>query len=352
MSDRPAGNDRLDDHVDEDEHDPALKESAEGFRDRLPSTPDIALGSKLETLGRMLATGLLWPPKALASILISILDTFGLFLGLLPLVGARIWKKVAKRSFEQYDKAHSGDVTGIVTLDSGEVDFYGIDFVEGDDDEKPGWTPTNGWDKVWHEGAEGREVDQLGKAKVALFDESAHQRATPTEARWAQALALGKENVQDLYRNANLSVVKIDPSANDAGAIADGGAVQSEVTVDAKGELEDNLVDIGPGDGYDGTRISTKLVKETYRDKAGSEQMELNEERAFLAGMRNSETPSLGKILLYVAMIVAAATMGPPFVSGLFSEAGGGSSSGGGMLPFMIDASQHALTVLPSLGVM
>jgi hypothetical protein len=351
---RPGGNDRLDDHVAEDEHEPALKESAESFRDALPSTPDTRLGSTMEAIGRALATGLLWPFQALASIVITALDTAGLFIGLVPLAGTRMWRKFAIRSIEQYDKAHSGDVTGFVTLDSGEVKPYAVEFQEGDDDQKPGWTPTNGWDKVWHEGADGREVDTWGRAKVIWLDESAHQRATPVEARFANALAIGKERVTNVFEDAQLTQVSIQQPEQDGAAIADGGV--SEVTVDAKGALSDSLVDIGPEDDYDGTRVSVRRVKETYRDNPASEQMELNEDRAYLAGLQNTETPSLAKILLYVLGIVAAATMGPPFVTGLFSE-GGGSGGGGGLIPFVIDGAAQAsvyatsaLAHLPTLG--
>ncbi|RLM53188.1 hypothetical protein DVK02_14965 [Halobellus sp. Atlit-31R] len=250
---------------------------------------------------------------------------------------SRVWKSLAQFAIYRYHKKAGGDAIGLVHMPSGNVDLEAVKYVAEDPEEKKsaGWHAKSR-EKSWDEGADGREVDYLGgKTPIALFDESASQRATPLEARWAQALDL--DRVEDVYLNAQLRQVKVEsPGAGANGAaIADGG-VTSDVTVDAKGPLADNLVDISPRDNHDGMRISTRKVKNTYRQEAGSEKIEEAKRLGFLAGrMGNMDRTDMVKIMLIALGIVAAATMGPGLIEGLFSSASSATSGGGGgIVPF------------------
>jgi len=249
-----------------------------------------------------------------------------------------IWRKLAYFAIYQYHKRAGGDAVGFSHMPSGSISMEAVKYKEADIEEQKaaGWHSKDR-DRSWDEGADGREVDYLGgKTPIALFDESATQRATPLEARFAQALDL--DRVEGVYQNAQLRQITVDnPTAGGgAQAIADGG-VSSSVTVDAKGPLADSVVDIGARDGHDGMRISVRKVKETYREKTDSEKMEEISRLSFLAGrMGNMDRSDVVKIMLIALGIVAAATMGPGLVEGIFSSASAATSGsgGGGVIPF------------------
>jgi hypothetical protein len=258
-----------------------------------------------------------------------------MLLTLMPF-GESIWRKLAYFATYQYHKRAGGDAVALTHMPSGSVRMEAVKYKDADiEDQQPAGWHSKDRDRSWDEGADGREIDYLGgKTPVALFDESATQRATPLEARYAQALDL--DEVEDIYLNARLQQTTVEAPAGGAQAIADGG-VSSGLTVDAKGALADSVVDIGPRDGHDGMRISVRKVKETYREKTDSEKMEEISRLSFLAGrMGNMDRSDVVKIMLIALGIVAAATMGPGLVEGIFSSASAATSGsgGGGVIPF------------------
>jgi len=247
-----------------------------------------------------------------------------------------VWRKLAYFAIYQYHKRAGGDAVGLSHMPSGSVRMEAVKYKDADiEDQQPAGWHSKDRDRSWDEGADGREIDYLGgKTPIALFDESATQRATPLEARYAQALDL--DHVEGVFLNANLQQVTVDAPSGGAQAIADGGVAQ-RTTVDAKGPLADSVVDIGPRDGHQGMRISVRKVKETYREKTDSEKMEEISRLSFLAGrMGNMDRSDVVKIMLIALGIVAAATMGPGLVEGIFSSASAATSGsgGGGMIPF------------------
>jgi hypothetical protein len=88
---------------------------------------------------------------------------------------------------------------------------------------------------------------------------------------------------------------------------------------------EKTVVDLGTDD--DGMRVDPRKVVETYREKAGSEQVAEASEIGFMAGRSKGEgmTDQMWfKILLVILGIVAAITIGPPVAEGLINSGAGG----------------------------
>jgi len=249
------------------------------------------------------------------------------------------WRGATKWSLRQLHKSAGGDAIGLVHEPNGSVEPVPVKFkqqsVEEGGAERAGWHEFGG-DRSWHEGADGREVDRLGKTPVVLLDSASAQRATATEARFAQCLDL--DQVEGLYQLRDDGQVDITVQMGDASgtsaALPDGGAAWEATDAAIKGAVKDRaLVDIG-ADDHDGMRIDPRKVKETYREKTGGEQLDEVERLGFLAGSLGEQdaTGFVIKVLLIALGIVAAATIGPD----LLSQASSGASGSSGVVPFMI----------------
>lgn len=250
------------------------------------------------------------------------------------------WKNLLKFAFYKYHKAAGGDAVGLIHEPSGSIEPVAVKHksqtIDEEEAERAGWH-AKGRDQSWHEAADGREVDRLGKAPVVLLDSASTQRATVTEARFAQALDL--DNVEPLYQVEDEGQVDITVQMTGNGgsagtpAMADGGAAWEATETAVRGAVFDRaLVDIGAGE-HDGMRIDPRKVKETYREKSGAEQLDEVERLGFLAGKLGG-TDMQGfviKVLLIALGIVAAALIGPDLLSQ--ASSGGG---GGGPVPFTI----------------
>jgi hypothetical protein len=251
-------------------------------------------------------------------------------------------------SLHKWHKKAGGDAIGLVVEPNGKLEPVPVKFkpqsVEGDDPERSGWHEKGG-DRSWHEGADGREVDRLGKTPVVWLDSATTQRATTTEARFAQCLDLDKtDRLVQLADDGQVSItVEMTDNVNGQSPVADGGMTWQAVEASVAGAVKERaLVDIGSGD-HDGMRLDPRKVKETYREKTGGEQLDEVERLGFLAGLLSADTDQTGfiiKVLLIALGFVAAALVGPD----LMSQAGG-AGGGGGAIPFTVDAARVALGV-------
>jgi hypothetical protein len=254
----------------------------------------------------------------------------------LPFFGG-VWQRMVAWSLQQWHKKAGGDAIGLVVEPNGKIEptpvKYKAQSVEDEDAERAGWHEKGG-SRTWHEGADGREVDRLGKTPVVWLDSASTQRATTTEARFAQCLDLDRTNrlVQLADEGQfDITVQMADSAAADQ-PLADGGMAWQAVETSVQGAIKERaLVDIGSGD-HDGMRLDPRKVKETYREKTGGEQLDEVERLGFLAGLLSADQDKTGfviKVLLIALGFVAAALVGPD----LMSQAG---SAGGSTLPIML----------------
>jgi len=252
---------------------------------------------------------------------------------ILPLTSP--WASLTKWGIHKLHKSAGGDAVGLVHEPNGTIEPVPVKYKEQDVDEeeaeRAGWHEFSG-DRSWHEGADGREVDRFGKTPVVLLDSATTQRATTTEARFAQALDLDQtDRLVQLSDEGQVDITVEMTDSAPSGARADGGMTWQAVEQSIRGAvMERALVDIG-ADGHDGMRLDPRKVKETYREKTGGEQLDEVERLGFLAGQLGEEdrTGFIIKVLLIALGFVAAALIGPD----LLSQA---SNSGGAALPLTL----------------
>jgi len=230
---------------------------------------------------------------------------------------------------------------GLIHEPSGSIEPVAVkhksqDIDDDDNPERAGWHAKDR-DQSWHEGADGREVDRLGRTPIVMLDSASTQRATVTEARVAQCLDL--DAVEPVYQIADKGQVEITVEMGNGGGagagaptMADGGAAWQATEAAVRGAVFDRaLVDIGTDD-HDGMRVDPRKVKETYREKTGAEQLDEVERLGYLAGKLGGADMQgfVIKVLLIALGIVAAALIGPD----LLSQASGAGGGGGGPVPF------------------
>lgn len=262
---------------------------------------------------------------------------------LLPFFG-KVQKSLMLWSLRQYHKKGGGDAVGLVHEPDGSVKPVPVKHkpqsIDEGDAERAGWHALDR-DQSWHEGADGREVDRLGKTPIVFLDSASPQRATVTEARVAQCLDL--DRVEGVYQVPSKDAIDMTVQVGGAGAggngqadaVADGGVAWDVLETNVKeAAWRKSIIDIG-ADDHDGMRIDPRKVKETYREKTGSEQLDEVERLGFLAGQLGTEDPTgfIIKVLLIALGFVAAALVGPD----LLSQAGG-AGGGGSLVPFWLGA--------------
>jgi len=256
----------------------------------------------------------------------------------LPFIGSSFWRGQIKFSVRQYQKAASADVVNLSAEPHG-VEPRAANFVEADPekpDTRPGWSEIGG-DRTWGAGAEGRDVERLGKADVILSDRAATETAAPLQMRVAEALDL--EQVDALVEGAHVIVTETwpkDPSEIGGGggapgdAIADGGHAQEQMAqrqlqVHAEqAGLKDAVVDLASdfGDG-EGMRISWRKYKEQYAAKTDPEEMQKQETRGWLAGKSGTDQSKLFKLAVIALLVILGVALGPTMIKVLFGSGGG-----------------------------
>jgi hypothetical protein len=262
---------------------------------------------------------------------------------LMPFAG-KAQKALFLWALRQYHKKGGGDAVGLIHEPDGSVEPVPVKHkpqsIEEEDAERAGWHALDR-DQSWHEGADGREVDRLGKTPIVFLDSASTQRATVTEARVAQCLDL--DRVEGVYQVPSTDAIDMTVQVGSAdagvggngqaGAVPDGGMAWDVLEANVKkAAWEKSIIDIGVDD-HDGMRIDPRKVKETYREKTGSEQLDEVERLGFLAGQLGTEDPTgfIIKVLLIALGFVAAAIIGPD----LLSQASG-AGGGGGLVPFWL----------------
>lgn len=297
----------MSDHLDSDDADGGLLDDIER-----PTKPE-------STIGRALAWTITQFPKPLLR------------------VRGTLYKRMMLRSLRQYHKIAGGDAVAINAQAGQQLGLEPVKYRSPEavgEGENPGWK-VKGREKVWNPGPEGNNVNYLGKTPTVLLEDDDHVEAGWLAPRIGTAIEL--DNYWPLFTDADINaVVDYQPTAGGGQAArADGGA-NIELELDHFGEwAEDNIIELDSGAGYDGLRISTAKAREWRAEQADSEQMQLQEDRAFIRGLRNGDGgPGLVKLLLLCAGIIlgtlAIVLLGPELVGG-----GGG---GGGINPLTIVA--------------
>jgi len=250
-----------------------------------------------------------------------------------PIIGVRetMFKRMAKKSLENYYKASGGDAIAINARPGQQITFDPVLYrspEEVEEGEKPGWK-AKGRDKVWNPATEGNTVNYLGRTPTILLEDDSHVEAGWLAPRIGEAIEL--DNYWPLFTDATINAV-VDAPAGNGRARADGGV---ELELETPGQwAQDNIVDLGSGEGYDGMRISTEKAREWQAESTDSEHMQMQEDRGYLRGLANAEEgPGIVKLLLICAGIIlgtlAIVLLGPELISG-----GGG--GGGGSLPSLM----------------
>ena len=250
-----------------------------------------------------------------------------------PLFGIRstLYKRMATKAIENYHKTAGGDAIGINAKPGQRIDLEPVLYRPPemvDEGEKPGWK-AKGRDKVWNAAAEGNSVNYLGRAPTVLLEDDDHVEAGWLAPRVGEAIEM--DQYWPLFTDANINAV-IDYQGARGQARADGGAGVT-LELDSPGEwAQDNVVDLGSGDAYDGMRISTKKAREWRAENTDSEHMQMQEDRGYLRGLANNDGPSATKLFMYAALfalaVIGLAVVVPELLSG-----GGG---GGGINPLSI----------------
>ena len=260
-----------------------------------------------------------------------------------PLLGVRatLYKRLFKKSLQNYYKASPGDAIAINAKPGQQIDLEPVGYrtpEEVDEGEKPGWK-VKGRDKVWKPTKEGNSVNYLAKTPTVLLEDDEHVEAGWLAPRIGQAIEMDQYWPLFDVNEINAEITAVVDDANLGGpnpAVPDGGSRAAEVDLSINGLAkwsEDNIIDLGSGSGYDGMRISASKAREWQAEHTDSEHMQMQEDRGYLRGLANGdEGPGMVKILLICMGIIlgtlAIVLLGPEVV-------GGGGGGGGGINPLM-----------------
>jgi len=194
--------------------------------------------------------------------------------------------------------------------------------------EKPGWH-VKGREKVWHPAGDGSSVNYLGRTPTINLQDDEHVEAGWLAPRIGHAIEL--DNYRPVFTNPDVRGV-LDATANANGAVADGGT-NMEFELESPGVFSgENLIDLDSGPGYDGMRISATKAAEWQAENADSEEMQLQDDRAFMRGLMAAGDDDGKRYFLYaigfILLALAIIFLGPELLGG-----GGG---GGGINPLML----------------
>jgi len=246
---------------------------------------------------------------------------------------AKLHKRMAIKSIENYHKKSGGDAIGIDARAGQQLDLIPIKYrapEDCDQGEKPGWK-AKGEDKIWNAGSEGRVVDYLGRTPIVALDRDSHVEAGWLAPRIAEAVEL--DNYDPVFTDPEFNVT-IDAMGGQPGpqARADGGYGYDLDLQDPGTWMGDAIVDLDSGDGYDGMRVSFRKAKQWRAETATTQEMQMQEDRGYLRGLAaGHEGPSVAKLLLLCGAIIVGALavilLGPDLVGG---------SDGGGINPMAL----------------
>jgi hypothetical protein len=195
-----------------------------------------------------------------------------------PLISAippawRLYHKLNKWSAYQMQKAANADGVANVRRSNGHEDLLPAKWVEGSEDEKDttGWRIKGLGGKRYDPAVHGRSTSRFGKANVLHIDEDATEAGSWAEPTMDNAIQLGRE--QYLFRDAKMYHVTVESDEAPQQAIADGGAVQSHVSVESPGILQDCLVPTNSRAGYDGQVVSWNQYTTLKQEQADQDKI-------------------------------------------------------------------------------
>jgi hypothetical protein len=262
-----------------------------------------------------------------------------------PLIGIRgtLYKRMVIKGLENYHKTAGGDAIAINAKPGQRIGLTPVQYRPPeavDEGEQPGWK-AKGRDKVWHAASEGNSVNYLGRTPTILLEDDDHAEVGWLAPRIGEAIEL--DNYWPVFTDADINAVIDYQGPAGAGgqpARADGGANVS-LELDSPGEwAQDNILDLGSGDGYSGMRISARKAREWRAETTDSEHMQMQEDRGYLRGLANGENgPGIFRLLLLCAAII----LGVLFLVLVAPKLIGSGGGAGGVSPIQISTLAAAL---------
>lgn len=271
----------------------------------------------------------------------------------------RIYRKLARWSTYQMQKAANADAVANIRLQSGKEDLLPAAWVNGSEDDKDG----SGWkvkgidDRRYDPSVNEQDTQRFGKADLLHVDVDATEVGTWAEARMDAAIQADRERY--LFRDAVVRAVfdvGSGPAPGD-GALADGGLSMDQLdqfsyrmSVEQPGIHEDTLVPVNSPEGYDGQVVSFNRYSTLKEEQSGQEKVRDAKNQAWAA----AKLDDIGGVdylkwaliiggwsaLLLFKDAIAAAIAGIAGGGGGAGGAVGGAVSGGlgSMAPVAMDA--------------
>jgi len=282
--------------------------------------------SRAEGAGEALGKGI-W--RSLSVIGRAVLLFFTALTRPIPRVGEAVWRRVSYKAIHNYHKAAGGDAIALEVQPSNKWDLTPVKYREPEAvemDEKPGWKARKR-DKVWRPSADDAQ-GRLGRTPVVALDSDSWRSTSTYQARVAEAVDLGETRPLYDVESADLSAtVQFQGAGGNGGAVADGGAVVNDMEFRPRDSpiFEDTIIDLSSGD-FDGQQVSWAKAKELFVERTTTDEMEMQEERGFLAGRAGKEYAKLAlKLMLIAGAVAIAGLIGKEVVIALLGNGGGGS---------------------------
>lgn len=248
----------------------------------------------------------------------------------------RLYHKINQWSAYRMQKAAGADGVANVRRSNGHEDLLPAKWVEGaeDDKDRTGWRVKGLGGKRYDPAKHGRSTQRYGKASMLHVDEDATSIGSWAEPTMDNAIQLGRE--QYLFRDAQMLHVTVDGDEEPQRALADGGATQSHVSVDAPGVLQDCLVPINSRPGYDGQVISWNQYTSLAQEKADQDRIRDAKNAAWTAAkLDDMDGMDVLKWMIIIgiwsAILLFHQDIGAA-ISGLTSGGGGGGGAVGNAL--------------------
>jgi len=291
--------------------------------------------------GAGIVSGLKWTGDRLFKNFLGFLFVFS---RLVPVFGEKFWAKLAKRTLFLYHRRAGGDALGIEALTQEKADLTPVKYKPAEEtsqDERPGWS-AKGREKTWNPTKMGRSTMRLGKVPIIPLDNDSWQATSFAEARVSEAVDMGKMRpLYNIEQGEFTATIDSQPAMSGGSAVADGGTKIEQIEFDPKSSpiFDDMIIDLS-ADEYDGQAISFWKAKELMLETTGTEEMQRQEQRGFLAGRSKDEWQSWAlRIMLIGAALGLGGLVGPELVNALLGSGGGGGGGGGaGIIPFVTKA--------------
>lgn len=247
-----------------------------------------------------------------------------------------VWSKLTKWTTYQMQKASNADAVANARLPSGKEDIRPAQWVTGEEDEKDrtGWK-VKGLDARYDPAVHGRSTQRFGKADILHLDADATEVGTWGECTIDNALQLDRERY--LLRDAEVTIQQLvyDADPSDQPAVADGGYDPTEqyrtteVSLSKPGILEDALIPLSSGEGYDGQVVAWNQYSNLKEQQSDQETIRDAKNSAWAA----AKLDDIGGVeYLKWALIIggwSALLLFKDAIAAFIAGLGGGGGSGG-----------------------